>query len=99
MPGSGSSWLTGVVFESSTRAERFASAEYGVLHVDERGNSVLVGLADEAKKRAYIEKYIPTIGEALQEEIIARTEHDALRAASQFPFDLVAAGDGGTERG
>ena len=24
-------------------------------------------VADEAKKRAYIEKYIPTIGEALQE--------------------------------
>lgn len=34
-------------FFEEGQAERFASAEYGVLHVDERGNSVLVGLADE----------------------------------------------------
>ena len=34
-------------FFEEGQAERFASAEYGVLHVDASGNSVLVGLADE----------------------------------------------------
>ena len=34
-------------FFEEGQAQRFASAEYGVLHVDEAGNSVLVGLADE----------------------------------------------------
>ncbi len=35
-------------FFEEGQAERFANAEYGVLHVDENGNSVLVGLADES---------------------------------------------------
>lgn len=34
-------------FFEEGQADRFATAEYGVLHVDEAGNSVLVGLADE----------------------------------------------------
>ncbi len=34
-------------FFEEGQAARYASAEYGVLHVDESGNSVLVGLADE----------------------------------------------------
>lgn len=34
-------------FFQEGRADLFNSAEYGVLHVDEAGNSVLVGLADE----------------------------------------------------
>lgn len=33
-------------FFEEGQADRFASAEYGMLHVDEAGNSVLVGLAD-----------------------------------------------------
>ena len=34
-------------FFEEGQAQRFANAEYGVLHVDGAGNSVLVGLADE----------------------------------------------------
>ena len=34
-------------FFEEGQADRFAAAEYGVLHVDGAGNSVLVGLADE----------------------------------------------------
>ena len=37
-------------FFEEGQADRFATAEYGVLHVDRAGNSVLVGLADENAK-------------------------------------------------
>ena len=33
-------------FFEEGQAPRFADARYGVLHVDDRGNSVLIGLAD-----------------------------------------------------
>lgn len=35
-------------FFQEGRADLFNSAEYGVLHVDQAGNSVLVGMADES---------------------------------------------------
>lgn len=37
-------------FFEEGQADRFAEAEYGVLHVDSAGNSVLIGLADAGKQ-------------------------------------------------
>lgn len=36
-------------FFQEGQADRYAEAEYGVLHVDARGNAVLVGLADRER--------------------------------------------------